>query len=60
MVGGNVVFNSAEAGSPQAFDRRIKDQMEHSAFALIVIEDRDVLIALGIGKAAENSVEVVV
>ena len=37
MVGGNVVLNTAEAGSPQTLDRGIEQQMEHSAFLLIVV-----------------------
>ena len=60
MVGCNVVLHAAKTGSPQPFDRRIKNKMEHSAFLLIVVEDRDVLVALVIRKAAENAVEVVV
>jgi hypothetical protein len=60
MIGRNVVLDSAEAGSPQALYRGLEYQMEHSAFALIVIEDCNVLVALVIGKAAENAVEIVV
>ena len=60
MVGRNVVLNSAEAGSPELFDRGVKDKMEHSAFLLIVVEDSDVLVALVIGESAENAVKVVV